>query len=287
MKISMLTALVGTICVASAAPQFNFNNEQPLPYSFAYGVNSLETGDIKEHKETVSPSGVTEGEYRWLQPNGLFRVTRYTADNGGYRAVVSEEAGTPVATYYTNSLQGSGPSQGSVITSFRSNNQAIGGFQPGNLVISRAQDFQNQGFTNSPNFQNREFTSFQNQDFRSPRITISQGSSNGQTFQDGGFPGSQVFQNQGNVIDGGIIDGGIIDGGVSFIDGGVTISSSSDFEPGFNRFVSNQNNFNANLNANFGPFGDFNRFDNSGFRNRNINGGTAVVLASNQNRFLG
>ncbi|XP_066962323.1 uncharacterized protein [Macrobrachium rosenbergii] len=270
MKISMLTALAGTICVVSAAPQFNFNNEQPLPYSFAYGVNSLETGDVKEHKETLSPSGVTEGEYRWLQPNGLFRVTRYTADGGGYRAVVSEEAGEPVPVITTPTAStGQINRKGSVITSFRSNNQGFSGFQPG-----RTQIFQSQGLPISSTFPNREFTSFRNQDFRSPQITFSQGSSNGQTFQNGGFSGSRVFQNPGNVIDGGIIDGGIIDGGVTIIDGGVTISSSSDFEPGFNRFGSNQNNFNANLNTNFvPPFGDFNRFGNSGFANRNFNRG--------------
>lgn len=44
-----------------------------MPYQFSYGVNVPETDDIKEHKETTSPEGRTEGEYRWLQPNGLFR----------------------------------------------------------------------------------------------------------------------------------------------------------------------------------------------------------------------
>ncbi|XP_064085263.1 putative mediator of RNA polymerase II transcription subunit 26 [Macrobrachium nipponense] len=226
MKVSMLIALIGSISVISAAPQFDFNNNQPsTPYTFAYGVNSPETGDVKEHKESVSPAGITEGEYRWLQPNGLFRVTRYTADNGGYRAVVSEEAGEPVATYYTNTLLGSGPSQGSVTTSFQSNNQGFSNFQPGNLVISRTQNFQDQSFTNSPNFQNQEFRDFQFQGFRNPQNIFPRDSGNGQSFQNQGFSGSQVFQNQRNVIDGGfqnqrnVIGGGfqnqrdVIDGG--------------------------------------------------------------------------
>ncbi|XP_066962576.1 uncharacterized protein DDB_G0280315-like isoform X2 [Macrobrachium rosenbergii] len=279
MKVSMLITLIGSISVISAAPQFDFENRQPTPYAFAYGVNSPETGDVKEHKESVSPSGVTEGEYRWLQPNGLFRVTRYTADNGGYRAVVSEEAGEPVATYYTNSLQGSGTSQGSVITSFQSNNQGFSSFQPGNLVISRTQNFQNQGFTNTPNFQNQEFRDFQFQGFRSPQNIFPRDSSNSQSFQNRGFSGSQVFQNQRNVIDGGIIDGGIIDGGV-------TSTTSNTFGSGFNRFGSNQNNFNRNFNRNFDSFNNFDGFGNSGFTSGDINRGTAVVFSSNRNRFI-
>ena len=47
-----------------------------MPYSFGYGVNVLETSDVKEHKETKSESGRTEGMYRWLQPNGLYRYYR-------------------------------------------------------------------------------------------------------------------------------------------------------------------------------------------------------------------
>ncbi|XP_066962326.1 uncharacterized protein [Macrobrachium rosenbergii] len=71
-----------------------FHPYRPTPYSLAYGVSDPNTGDEKEHKETVSPSGVTEGEFRWLQPNGLFRITRYTADDvSGFRAIVSEEPG--------------------------------------------------------------------------------------------------------------------------------------------------------------------------------------------------
>lgn len=46
------------------------------PYDFGYGVSVPATGDAKEHKEYVSPSGHTEGEYRVLQPNGLYRYTR-------------------------------------------------------------------------------------------------------------------------------------------------------------------------------------------------------------------
>lgn len=44
-----------------------------MPYEYAYGVNNATTGDVKEHLEVTSASGRTEGEYRWLQPNGLFK----------------------------------------------------------------------------------------------------------------------------------------------------------------------------------------------------------------------
>ncbi|XP_066976608.1 sericin-2-like [Macrobrachium rosenbergii] len=76
----------------------------PMPYDFAYGVNGGEFGDIKAHKEVTSVDGRTEGEYRWLQPNGLYIVTRYFVDgDSGYQATVSEEAGPEVTNFYSNS----------------------------------------------------------------------------------------------------------------------------------------------------------------------------------------
>merc|ERR1712106_700804 len=92
--------LVVAVLSARAAPQ-----APAVPYDFSYGVNVVETGDVKEHKETKTAEGRTDGEYRWLQPNGLFRVVRYyvTADSG-FVAQVSEEPGPDVPNYYTNSI---------------------------------------------------------------------------------------------------------------------------------------------------------------------------------------
>ncbi|MPC19209.1 Synaptobrevin [Portunus trituberculatus] len=65
------------VLLASAASAARPHLYQPPPqqYDFGYGVSVPHTGDAKEHKETVSQTGRTEGEYRWLQPNGLYRPT--------------------------------------------------------------------------------------------------------------------------------------------------------------------------------------------------------------------
>ncbi|XP_069986866.1 putative uncharacterized protein DDB_G0290521 [Penaeus vannamei] len=99
--------LILSVVVASiaAAPQFFVDDQAPIPHDFAYGVEVPDTGDAKEHKQSVSPSGRTEGEYRWLLPNGLFNVVRYFVDgDSGFQAEVSEEPGPAVGNYYTNSL---------------------------------------------------------------------------------------------------------------------------------------------------------------------------------------
>ncbi|ROT76907.1 cuticular protein CPR76a [Penaeus vannamei] len=101
-QLLILSVLVAAI---TAAPQFSIEDETPVPHDFAYGVEVSDTGDAKEHKQTVSPSGRTEGEYRWLQPNGLYTVVRYYVDgDSGFQAEVSEEPGPAVGNYYTNSL---------------------------------------------------------------------------------------------------------------------------------------------------------------------------------------
>ncbi|XP_064121011.1 uncharacterized protein LOC135225627 [Macrobrachium nipponense] len=95
----MWVILLSSIATALALPA-----DMPMPYDFAYGVNGGEFGDIKAHKEVTSVDGRTEGEYRWLQPNGLYIVTRYFVDgNSGYQATVSEEAGPEVTNFYSNS----------------------------------------------------------------------------------------------------------------------------------------------------------------------------------------
>ncbi|KAK7085475.1 hypothetical protein SK128_003549, partial [Halocaridina rubra] len=212
----------GLLATSLAAPQFDV--EQPTPYEFEYGVNVEETGDVKEHKESVSPSGRTEGEYRWLQPNGLFMVVRYYVDgDSGFVAEVSEEPGTNVEARYRNSLSqetraGNGavglaksfdvePSLGAavnVISAPRPSLNRQPTFRPTPQVFATTQRpvvQPAQVFTSNFNTQRQ-------QSFSSNRFNQQQQ----QSFTSGNFI-------DGGIIDGGIIDGGIIDGGI--IDGGI------------------------------------------------------------------
>ncbi|XP_068203800.1 uncharacterized protein [Palaemon carinicauda] len=290
----ILMALIGTITMASAAPQFDFNNNQPTPYSFAYGVSSPDTGDEKEHKETVSPSGVTEGVFRWLQPNGLYRTTRYTADAAsGFRAIVSEEPGERIGNYYTNSRLGGSVEVPSVFPS-RGNQQFLSGFQSGNpqifnsfnagsQIVTSSQNFQNLGSTTGQNFLTTNIGATQNQGFTTFPVQGLTTVQNIPPQRITSFTVSQPSQSSGNLIDGGIIDGGIVSGG--FIDSGIVGTTS--FDTGFNQFNTNSNSFNTGSSLNnFGSTPNIFRFDGSRLANANNgNRGVSVLLANEVNRF--
>ncbi|XP_063889876.1 uncharacterized protein LOC135116380 [Scylla paramamosain] len=210
---AQLFVLALAFAACTAAPQFSSEEieQPPTPYDFAYGVSVPNTGDAKEHKETVSPSGRTEGEYRWLQPNGLYRVVRYFVEgDSGFQAEVSEEPGPDVANYYTNSLtqessQGGAPaasqSLGKSLVDLRSSVNAISAPRPATRPATRP------------------IQTFRSQPQPQPQPTfISQPAFSGNII-DGGII-------DGGIIDGGIIDGGIIDGGI--IDGGIINASFED-----------------------------------------------------------
>ncbi|CAL4124478.1 unnamed protein product [Meganyctiphanes norvegica] len=224
-----ITLLLTVALYASAAPQ-----APTVPYDFSYGVNIVETGDVKEHKETKSPGGRTDGEYRWLQPNGLYRVVRYYVEPGsGFVAQVSEEPGPDVPNYYTNSLAGDNGNSALVFPEGRS----LEGLTPtGRELNSDARSLESSSQLNSisrlPNTISRQplrkpvvpsptpaaFVT-PRPDFVRPSSFIREQSFNSQQSSSN----QQSFSSQenfvGEIIDGGIIDGGIIDGGV--IDGGI------------------------------------------------------------------
>nr|AYA49941.1 cuticular protein 86 [Leptinotarsa decemlineata] len=57
-------------------------------YSFTYGVHDGESENSQTHRESRNGDEV-HGEYRVLQPDGLVRIVRYTADpSTGFKATV-------------------------------------------------------------------------------------------------------------------------------------------------------------------------------------------------------
>ncbi|XP_071527765.1 uncharacterized protein [Panulirus ornatus] len=198
----LLLSLV--VMAATGAPQFgDDSDEQPTPYDFAYGVNVPDTGDAKEHKESVSPSGRTEGEYRWRQPNGLYMVVRYIVEGAsGFQAEVNEEPGEEIANYYSNSLSQQS-SSGAVVS------------QGSGRSFDASQSTINVFATPQPSFTPSQSFSNQQQRFSSQRSFSSQQGFFNNVIDGGIIDGGSI---EGGVIEGGIIDGGIIDGGI--IDGG-------------------------------------------------------------------
>ncbi|XP_042861848.1 uncharacterized protein LOC122246998 isoform X4 [Penaeus japonicus] len=201
MASKQLLILSVVVAAVAAAPQVFRDDQLPIPHDFSYGVQESDTGDAKEHKQSVSPSGRTEGEYRWLLPNGLFNVVRYYVDgDSGFQAQVSEEPGPAVGNYYANSL---------------SQETSSGVVSPTPQALTRSSNVQQPSVG---------------------RIDVISASRPNQVFSS--VPAFNVQQqNFGGVIDGGFIDGGIIDGGI--IDGGIIDDSvvsggfSSNFDNSF------------------------------------------------------
>lgn len=73
-------------------------DETPKPYSFAYEAVDPLTGSTSKREES-SDGVTTRGSYSYTDPDGVFRVVDYTADENGYTANVrTNEPGTAAAT---------------------------------------------------------------------------------------------------------------------------------------------------------------------------------------------
>ncbi|XP_071517233.1 uncharacterized protein [Panulirus ornatus] len=59
-------------------------------YLFSYGVHDRKTGNNFAHKQSQD-DGSTSGQYRVALPDGRTQVVTYTADENGYKAVVTYE----------------------------------------------------------------------------------------------------------------------------------------------------------------------------------------------------
>ncbi|XP_042861854.1 uncharacterized protein LOC122247000 isoform X4 [Penaeus japonicus] len=212
MASKQLLILSVVVAAVAAAPQVFRDDQLPIPHDFSYGVQESDTGDAKEHKQSVSPSGRTEGEYRWLLPNGLFNVVRYYVDgDSGFQAQVSEEPGPAVGNYYANSLS-------------QETSSGVVSLTP--QVLTRSSNLQ------QPSVGRIDVISAS----RPNQVSFTSALRPNQVFSS--VPAFNVQQqNFGGVIDGGFIDGGIIDGGI--IDGGVIDDSvvsggfSSNFDNSF------------------------------------------------------
>ncbi|XP_042861849.1 uncharacterized protein LOC122246999 isoform X2 [Penaeus japonicus] len=220
-QILILSVVVASI---AAAPQFFADDQVPIPHDFAYGVEVADTGDAKEHKQSVSPSGRTEGEYRWLLPNGLFNVVRYYVDgDSGFQAEVSEEPGPAVGNYYTNSLSQQSAS-GVVSSSSQGFTRSFNEQQPsvGRTVNVISAPRPNQVTFSAPRL-SQVFPSAP----RPVQVSFTSAPRPSQVFSS--VPAFNVQpQDFGGVIDGGFIDGGIIDDGI--VSGGFQSSFDNSFD---------------------------------------------------------
>ena len=113
-------ALFAFIAVASALPQYHYDNdhyqhyqpativkqlvqptivkkivhaehEAPANYDFTYSVHDEHTGDVKEQHETAK-DGAVEGYYTLVDADGYRRIVHYTADDhNGFVAKVERQ----------------------------------------------------------------------------------------------------------------------------------------------------------------------------------------------------
>ncbi|XP_076034889.1 uncharacterized protein LOC143021346 [Oratosquilla oratoria] len=254
MAITQLLLLSTMAAVGLSAPQLPDDNPPPIPHRFEYGVNADD--DAKEHKQVTTGDGRTEGEYKVLQANGLYRVVRYSVfGDSGFKAIVSEEPGPPIANYYNNDLTGesrtglassaspapasSGPPAPAITLNAASSGagKSVVSSRPSINTVTSQQPFRQVQLQQRPQpvfavrqpvFQQNIVSSFDDSDeiddisFIPGRITVSSPSGGALLsggIIDGGIIDGGFIGGSGQIIDGGIIDGGIIDGGI--IDGGI------------------------------------------------------------------
>ncbi|RWS17570.1 cuticle protein-like protein [Dinothrombium tinctorium] len=68
--------------------------ERPMPYNFQYDTVD-EYGTQLTRQETGDESGAVRGSYSYRDPDGVYRVVDYIADQNGFRATVrTNEPGT-------------------------------------------------------------------------------------------------------------------------------------------------------------------------------------------------
>lgn len=73
-------------------PQYekHMDYDEPAQYEYGYTVHDDQSGDYKMHTEKRDGDTV-RGRYEVLDPDGFKRIVEYTADGGGFNAVVHRE----------------------------------------------------------------------------------------------------------------------------------------------------------------------------------------------------
>lgn len=78
--------------------QYKHFSQPKKAYKFSYKVLDHLTGDDFSHTQSQD-SKATHGEYRVKLPDGRVQIVSYTADKGGYKAVVTYEDEKPDVRY--------------------------------------------------------------------------------------------------------------------------------------------------------------------------------------------
>ena len=83
--------------LAPREPSSPVEEGEPRPYSFSYEAVDDQTGANSKREES-SDGRTVRGSYSYIDPDGVFRVVEYTADENGFNANVrTNEPGTAAA----------------------------------------------------------------------------------------------------------------------------------------------------------------------------------------------
>ncbi|XP_035231571.1 cuticle protein 16.8-like [Stegodyphus dumicola] len=94
--ISLACFVVYLLAVCNAAPLPRAKRQIVIsPFSpnllkpYEFGYQSVDEVGTNQHRQETSDGNSVKGSYGYLDPLGVYRTVRYTADADGYRAVIN------------------------------------------------------------------------------------------------------------------------------------------------------------------------------------------------------
>lgn len=115
-----------------------YNNDDAL-YRYGYKVNSIVTGDVKQHSETRLKNEV-KGTYSLIEPNGVTRLVQYIANANGFNAIVRYRFGEQYAQNLSKTnFNAQQVSPTNIFGENRRNNNSDGVTSKHNMVFDRFQ----------------------------------------------------------------------------------------------------------------------------------------------------
>ncbi|XP_076269980.1 uncharacterized protein LOC143202385 [Rhynchophorus ferrugineus] len=92
-------AYAAPVAKYAAAPAYQEESYEPIPYEFNYGIQDPHTGDFHSQEEKSDGHHVV-GQYSLHEADGTIRIVKYSDDGHGFNAVVERQGEPTPAPHY-------------------------------------------------------------------------------------------------------------------------------------------------------------------------------------------